>query len=273
MDLVDGDGLSAVWSPGDPAAAGLGWRRYRRRRGGGGRGSTCQAKGSAFSGSGFAVRVEQVELVDGAGCRRGMNISHTPACWRSRIGWRRPSQLLKSPTTETRVALGAQTAKRTPAMPSMTIGCAPRHRPISWCVPSRSRCRSRSPSSSGRSCRGPRFPRWCRPSRSAGDRAGRDTPANSPAGCVSDSGTAVSPSMRRDGAAPGRKHAQDTAVFRLVRAEQGEGVAMAASTSAVMAAGSGVVQPCDVSFSVTRMASSSRPRSGMPIQPGRLAAS
>ena len=56
---------------------------------------------------------------------RGIKISHIPAPWRSRMGWRRPSQLLKSPITETRLALGAQTAKDTPAMPSWTVGTAP----------------------------------------------------------------------------------------------------------------------------------------------------
>ena len=34
--------------------------------------------------------------------------------------WRRPSQPLKSPTTETRRAFGAQTAKCTPSTPSMS---------------------------------------------------------------------------------------------------------------------------------------------------------
>ena len=42
-----------------------------------------------------------------------------PAPWRIRIGWRRRSQELKSPTTATRAALGAHTAKRTPLTPSI----------------------------------------------------------------------------------------------------------------------------------------------------------
>ncbi len=41
------------------------------------------------------------------------------------MGCRRPSQLLKSPTTLTLVALGAQTAKFTPSMPSMLRNWAP----------------------------------------------------------------------------------------------------------------------------------------------------
>ena len=43
-----------------------------------------------------------------------MKISQMPVSRRSRIGWRRPSQSLKSPTTVTRRAFGAQTAKCTP---------------------------------------------------------------------------------------------------------------------------------------------------------------
>ena len=80
-----------------------------------------------------------------------MKISHNPASGRLRIGWRRPSQVLKLPTTETRLALGAQTAKRTPAMArpaasSMDMHCAPSTRPSSKCRPSEKRWRSHSPS-------------------------------------------------------------------------------------------------------------------------------
>ena len=42
-----------------------------------------------------------------------------------RIAWTRPSQWLKSPTTDTRWALGAQTAKWVPATPPSSIMCAP----------------------------------------------------------------------------------------------------------------------------------------------------
>ena len=38
------------------------------------------------------------------------------------MGWRRPSQPLKSPTTETRRAFGAQTRNAMPATPSSSIG-------------------------------------------------------------------------------------------------------------------------------------------------------
>ena len=44
----------------------------------------------------------------------GMNTSQMPVSKRLRIGWRRPSQSLNGPTTETRRALGAQTAKCVP---------------------------------------------------------------------------------------------------------------------------------------------------------------
>ena len=51
-----------------------------------------------------------------------MNISQMPDAPRERIGCSRPSQPLKSPTTLTERAFGAQTAKETPAMPSTTRG-------------------------------------------------------------------------------------------------------------------------------------------------------
>jgi hypothetical protein len=50
--------------------------------------------------------------------------------------WRRPSQSLKSPTTDTRRALGAQTAKCTPFVPFMLIGWAPRRSNRRRCEPS-----------------------------------------------------------------------------------------------------------------------------------------
>ena len=47
-----------------------------------------------------------------------MKISQTPTSMRFRIGWRRPSHWLNSPTTLTRIAFGAHTAKATPSTPS-----------------------------------------------------------------------------------------------------------------------------------------------------------
>ena len=51
--------------------------------------------------------------------RPGTNSSQMPLGMCLRIGWRRPSQSLKSPMTLTPVALGAQTAKFTPSTPSI----------------------------------------------------------------------------------------------------------------------------------------------------------
>src|SRR3546814_2495817 len=67
---------------------------------------------------------------------------HTPVPPRRRIAWRRPSQWLKSPTTDTRRAEGAQTAKCTPATPSRVIGCAPSTCQSARCEPSAMKCRS-----------------------------------------------------------------------------------------------------------------------------------
>ena len=55
----------------------------------------------------------------------GTNSSQTPEEEKRRMMWRRPSQVLKAPTTLTRRALGAQTANSTPGTPSRTQGWAP----------------------------------------------------------------------------------------------------------------------------------------------------
>ena len=60
------------------------------------------------------------------GSTPGTNSSHKPASTRFLIGWRRPSQLLNSPTTLTRDAFGAQTANAVPVTPSIVRGWAPR---------------------------------------------------------------------------------------------------------------------------------------------------
>ena len=65
-----------------------------------------------------------------------MKISQTPHSARRRIGWRRPSQPLKSPTTLTRIAFGAHTVKPTPATPCIDIGCAPSFSSRRRCRPS-----------------------------------------------------------------------------------------------------------------------------------------
>jgi hypothetical protein len=64
--------------------------------------------------------------------------------------WRRPSQLLKSPTTDTRRAFGAQTAKATPFTPSISRRCAPSRSQGRRCVPSASSHTSVSPSTNGK---------------------------------------------------------------------------------------------------------------------------
>ena len=66
--------------------------------------------GSAFRGScPFSPRMEYLYVSPAP--RPGMNNSHTPVAPRERMGWAVWSQLLKLPTTETRLAFGAHTAK------------------------------------------------------------------------------------------------------------------------------------------------------------------
>ena len=55
----------------------------------------------------------------------GTNSSQSPDEPSERIGFSRPSQPLKSPTTLTEAAFGAQTANATPATPFSSRGCAP----------------------------------------------------------------------------------------------------------------------------------------------------
>ena len=64
---------------------------------------------------------------------------------RNRMGWRRPSQVLKSPMTLTRWASGAQTAKVVPSTPSMVRRCAPNRSNGLRCEPSARSQASRSP--------------------------------------------------------------------------------------------------------------------------------
>ena len=55
----------------------------------------------------------------------GQKSSQTPLAPSERIWWTRPSQPLKSPTTLTERAFGAQTEKEVPATPSSSRACAP----------------------------------------------------------------------------------------------------------------------------------------------------
>src|SRR5688572_16601319 len=81
----------------------------------------------------------------------GTNVSQIPLTPRLFIGCDTASQPLKSPITLTCLALGAQTAKCTPATPSSSLRCAPSFSCARCSVPSLNRCRSYSvstPSSS-----------------------------------------------------------------------------------------------------------------------------
>ena len=55
----------------------------------------------------------------------GINISQMPEDPNPLIIWLRPSQKLKSPTTDTLLAAGAQTEKEIPLIPSTVIKLAP----------------------------------------------------------------------------------------------------------------------------------------------------
>jgi len=57
--------------------------------------------------------------------KSGTKISQMPPGTSSRIGVTRPSHPLKSPTTLTRSAFGAQTAKCTPRVPPNVMQCDP----------------------------------------------------------------------------------------------------------------------------------------------------
>ena len=88
-------------------------------------------------------------LIDGLQ-QEGFDVAvvRAPAWCRKRMGCLRRSHELKSPTTATRVAFGAQTAKRTPLTPSTVAFCAPKVLPSSKWRPSLNRKRSMSPSRS-----------------------------------------------------------------------------------------------------------------------------
>src|ERR1700735_2546363 len=87
--------------------------------------SAAFASGSALSGSLLPSPATSANLYRVPGPTRGTNSSHTPDGYRSRIGWRRLSQVLKSPISDTARAFGAQTANRVPRTPSTVIGLAP----------------------------------------------------------------------------------------------------------------------------------------------------
>src|SRR5437016_5734433 len=75
--------------------------------------SVRNAYGSAFSRN-LPSRVRISNLYREPGGIPGRNSSQIPDPPSDRIGWSRPSQPLKSPTTPTEAAFGAQTANDTP---------------------------------------------------------------------------------------------------------------------------------------------------------------
>src|ERR1700712_492212 len=80
--------------------------------------SAARAMGSARAGNRTPFAATISYLYRAPGPMRGIKSSQMPDPWRSRIGWRRPSQRLKSPITETLLAFGAHTEKDTPSTPS-----------------------------------------------------------------------------------------------------------------------------------------------------------
>ena len=106
---------------------------------------------SAAKATGSALRVSAPEGVTSSylylapAATPGTNSSQIPEEPRARIGCSRPSQELKSPTTRTARALGAQTANAVPATPSTVISWAPSFCHSRSCRPSPSRYWSSSP--------------------------------------------------------------------------------------------------------------------------------
>src|SRR4029079_19201602 len=86
--------------------------------------SVWKASGSLFSRNRPSwVRIPNLYFVPSS--TPGTNSSQSPDAPSERIGCRRPSQELKSPTTETERAFGAQTANAVPTTPSSSRTCAP----------------------------------------------------------------------------------------------------------------------------------------------------
>src|SRR5690349_13208301 len=86
--------------------------------------SLWKAYGSAFCCRYARSRERTLYLYAHPSPAPGRKISQMPAS-RSRMGWRRVSHWLKSPTSVTVSALGAHTEKRVPRTPSTSVKCAP----------------------------------------------------------------------------------------------------------------------------------------------------
>src|SRR5579871_896529 len=155
--------------------------------------SVWNATGSLFSRSRPSC-VRSSNLYFAPSSTPGTNSSQIPEEPSERIGCRRPSHELKSPTTATERAFGAQTANAVPTTPSMSRTCAPsRSYSRSW-RPSIARCRSSSPSV-GRNAYGSRsvyvLPSGYATSSSysSGRLASGSSASQSPAGSVSSAAT------------------------------------------------------------------------------------
>jgi hypothetical protein len=129
MDLVDRNRHPARIGGGPERAVGfvapdVGW--YVERERGGVRAQLGrESERIGLVGLDRAVRADDPVLVGASPAMPGRKISQMPVSVRRRMVWRVPSQSLKSPTTLTSRALGAQTAKWTPRAPSWSITWAP----------------------------------------------------------------------------------------------------------------------------------------------------
>ena len=291
MHLVDRD--RRVAAPGAPRALGhprrvvpaerRGDRRRPRRCAGGG--SVCSRQRIGLLRQQHAVRRRRSRTCSARPApTRGTNSSQTPAAWRRRIGWRRPSQALKSPTTATRSAFGAQTAKRTPATPSIVMALAPSALGQLE-VPAfveQMQVELAEQRAEGIGILG--LLHRARPvdAQQIGRAVGRRVPANRPSGCVGSSRPSDAPvaaPQHLDRLRARQEGADDAARRAVVRAEHGEGIAVPAVDQRL-----GVARPSrrrGDHAGAQRLAAAadaarrgaSRPCSGMASQAGRLAAS
>ena len=168
-----------------------------------------------------------------------MNRSQTPTPGCLRIGWRRPSQPLKWPTTLTRLAFGAHTAKRdaVDAVDGRRDARRACRRAAGACPRPGDRCRDRR--ACGRTHRGRPFPRRASPRRyaqpiaaaaaAAGDRAEEEAVGDA----RFSSSTTSSPlaaSITSTASASGAKALMPSRpVASRMRAEHAEGIAMPAA--------------------------------------------
>ena len=144
MDLVDRDrlaaGVGARARTSRCAASPQSWSSSARDDRGGRRAAarSAKAKGSAFSGRQRAVGADDLVLVGAARRRRRGRRSPRCRCRGAAASeWRRPSQSLKSPTTETRGRSAPRPRNGRRRRPHGRCGCAPSLSNSRRCVPSR----------------------------------------------------------------------------------------------------------------------------------------